>query len=456
MKYFGSVKTDPKDPEKEWEDILKSESNWRMPPNWTRVFPESKGIWSKIKNIPSKVYEFFVVRISYEDYFASQLRSRYMDVQGNFRTTFNNKKDILDSREFKNNFDFIKELLILSKGILEKEKFAKTDLLTASSLLDEAEERMVWILPRDIKKAKVRELDYQIDKFSPHHKNEFQKLITNYLKNSAGQREDSIFNADIEEIIRAINKNRLADRIDTGLQIERLRSLRFWGFILLFIFIWLYPVVSNIDTWERTKFVIQYWEEFINNTHIQNITKESPFLLRRLGPYFSLTPEGTLAGWAIALGFSIVGGIAGFISGLLQVRTSKTNLELYEEAVLLFQIRPIFGAFAALITFMLLSWGALGQPTEGVIIITIFASGFSERYFLHLLKLNIESREPKKDGFGEGIDASGDSINGNDIGMSPDVNTDGDAKSGVIDKVGSFASSGKESEDDKSTKETNE
>ncbi len=38
--------------------------------------------------------------------------------------------------------------------------------------------------------------------------------------------------------------------------------------------------------------------------------------------------------------------------------TSETNLELYEEAVLLFQIRPIFGGFAALVIFMLISWGA--------------------------------------------------------------------------------------------------
>ena len=177
MKYFGAIKAEPEDPEKEWEKLLKSELYWKIPPKWTRIRSEKRGIWSRIKNIPSKAYEFLVVRISYEDYFASQLRSRYMDIEGNFRTTFNNKQDILTSLEFINSFEFIKELLILSKGILEKEKFAKMDLLAASSLLDEAEERMIWILPPDVKKAKVRELDYQIDRFEPKHRNEFQKTI---------------------------------------------------------------------------------------------------------------------------------------------------------------------------------------------------------------------------------------------------------------------------------------
>ncbi len=56
--------------------------------------------------------------------------------------------------------EFIKELLILSKQILEKEKLGKMDLISASSLLDEAEERMVWIIPKDIKISKIHELRF--------------------------------------------------------------------------------------------------------------------------------------------------------------------------------------------------------------------------------------------------------------------------------------------------------
>jgi hypothetical protein len=103
--------------------------------------------------------------------------------------------------------------------------------------------------------------------------------------------------------------------------------------------------------------------------------------------------------WAVALGFCVIGGIGGFMSGLLQIRSTETNLELYEESVLLFQIRPIFGAFAALVTFMLLSWGLLESMIGkgmGPVVLAAFLSGFSERYFLQLLRDNSRPEEMEK------------------------------------------------------------
>jgi len=142
----GNVNSDDFDQD-DWKKILDSDY-WKQPPNWTRVNAKKIGFWGKIKNVPSRAYEFLVIRVSYEDYFASQLRSRYMDLEGKFRTTLFEKKD-------PNLSEFIKELLILSKQILETEKLGKMNLISASSLLDEAEERMVWILPKDIKISKI-------------------------------------------------------------------------------------------------------------------------------------------------------------------------------------------------------------------------------------------------------------------------------------------------------------
>ncbi len=81
------------------------------------------------------------------------------------------------------------------------------------------------------------------------------------------------------------------------------------------------------------------------------------------------------------------------MSGLLQVRGSQTNLGDFEISVLLFQLRPIFGAFAALILAVLMSWGVLSDvivESQGSYILVAFVSGFSERYFIKLLKLNVE------------------------------------------------------------------
>ena len=60
--------------------------------------------------------------------------------------------------------------------------------------------------------------------------------------------------------------------------------------------------------------------------------------------------------------------------------------------VLLFQLRPILGAFAALILAALMSRGVLDDVINGngfgSYVMVAFVSGFSERYFINLLKLN--------------------------------------------------------------------
>jgi len=113
----------------------------------------------------------------------------------------------------------------------------------------------------------------------------------------------------------------------------------------------------------------------------------------------SAYPQWVAGAWAVALGFCIIGGIGGFLSGLLQIRSTETNLELYEESVLLFQIRPVFGAFAALVAFMLLSWGVFESfinKGTGSYALIAFLSGFSERYFLQLLSGKSSSGEEEK------------------------------------------------------------
>jgi hypothetical protein len=362
-----------------WKKILDSDY-WKLPPNWTQVNAKKMGYWDKIKKVPGKIYEFLVIRVSYEDYFASQLRSRYMDLEGTFRTTLSENK----SQDLS---EFIKELMILSKQILEKEKLGKMDLISASSLLDEAEERMVCILPKEVRISKIHELNLDLDRFNPAIKENYENLLKkcestlnvcdpNDLENNC--------NASIQEIVRAINKDILAKRINTGLQIERLRSLRFWGLILLISYVLLFPMTSIFDFWVPYNKIIGYLNSFANDSSWLN---EYQYGIPIIGA------------WAVALSFCIIGGIGGFLSGLLQVRTTETNLELYEEAVLLFQIRPIFGGFAALVMFMLMSLGAFNtvfSNNPASCAVAAFLSGFSERYFLRLLKTEPESNEKEE------------------------------------------------------------
>ena len=386
----------------EWKKWLESDC-WKLPPKWTRISEKKTGIWDKIENIPAKIYEFLVVRISYEDYFASQLRGRYIDLKGNYGTSslLGNENPAIS--------ELIKEFLILSRRILEKDKLTKIDLISASSLLDEAEERMVWIMPTDVKISRIHELNLDLGRFSPEIRKYYENLLKKcestlgacYLNldnlkdnEELHKQQDDISpignncNAFVEEVVRAINKDILAKRINKGLQIERLRSLRFWGLILLLCFILLYPMTSLFDVWVPYQKTIGYFNTAFEAGNL-------PWL----NEYKNLIP--IIGAWAVALTFCIIGGIGGFLSGLLQVRSTETNLELYEEAVLLFQIRPIFGGFTALITFMLISLGAFNSvfsDNPGTYAIAAFLSGFSERYFLRLLNTQTEptSKEMEK------------------------------------------------------------
>jgi hypothetical protein len=197
----------------------------------------------------------------------------------------------------------------------------------------------------------------ECEKILDEHKEDF---------NGISKPKMEYYRSRIEEIIRFANVETLKEKINTGLQIERLRTLRYWGFALLSILVLIFPIINNPEGWKDfpTKYVV--------------------------GPQ-------PFASWATAISLAIIGGIGGFLSGLLQVRGSKTDLGDYEISVLLFQLRPILGAFAALILVTLMSWkileGVLVQ-SPGSYILVAFISGFSERYFINLLKLNGEELSP--------------------------------------------------------------
>ena len=369
----------------EWRELIDSDY-WKVPPNWTRAGDKKQTLKTRIRGIPKKIYEFLVVRITYEDYFASQLRSRYMDLEGKFRASL--PENLLKNKDTDLPV-FIKELLILAKQILEKQKLGKMDLIYAATLLDEAEERMIWIIPMEIKISKIHEIIRDLDRFSREIKGDFEKLLQSCeidlrATDQSKDYSEKKCNAAVEEIVRAINKDILAKRINTGLQIERLRSLRFWGFILLIIYVFLFPMLGLFDQYFPYNNLTGYLKETFVDTNSLHI-------------YRPLIP--VIGGWAVALSFCIIGGIGGFLSGLLQVRNTETNLEAYEEAVLLFQVRPIFGAFAGLVMFMLISMGSLSSvfsSQQETMVLAAFLSGFSERYFLKLLKTESESENTKK------------------------------------------------------------
>jgi hypothetical protein len=378
---MGDTPQDTQSPN-DWKDFSDLEF-----PKWSSEGAkenQSDSFWTKILGIGK--------RTRYEDYFIAQLRTVYMDLEGNLRTLIPEYLSECDTKKQKSADEigkYVKNLLKATKVILENDKLTKRQLLIASSLLCEAEECIVWMTPHAIAFAHIPGQLSQLTKLDLQNKDKYLLMLEdckNILDKYKGKYEEiskyetEYYRAYLEEIIKVINEQILKDRINTGLQIERLRTLRYWGLILLVFFILIFPLLGNIDKWPPYVSMTGNWSDAIHDS--------MSFFDQLFEPWIYAT-----GGWLTAFSFCIVGGIGGFISGLLQVRESKTDLGMYEVSVLLFQIRPVFGAFAALISLMLLSWNVLDDViagTPGSYLLVAFVSGFSERYFIGLLKLNDE------------------------------------------------------------------
>jgi len=331
-------------------------------------------------------------RTRYEDYFISQLRSVYMDLEGDLRTLIPEYSG-LNQEERKNADEIgnhIINLLNAAKGMLENQKLNKRQMLIVSSLLQEVEECLVWITPHALALAQMDALSLRVAELDSPNKDIYQKILKycrDFLEDFDDEytritrEETENYRARLEEVIRFICTESLKARINVGLQIERLRTLKFWGIIFLLILISIFP--------------------FFSNSSFETDTVHGWFQVFKF-PAEIFAENKLLVAYIAAISFSVVGGIGGFLSGLLQMRGSKTNLGDYEMSILLFQLRPIFGAFAALILAALLSWGVLSDVLKndslGSFIMAAFVSGFSERYFINLLKLD------QNDGLKKGLE----------------------------------------------------
>jgi hypothetical protein len=369
----------------------------------------------------------------YKEYLATQLRARYSEIVTEFRTEYPycllNKRHLPTSQQIVYLLSSARE--ILEKGLSEngfwarREYLGKQDLLVATNLLDLAEECMVWLYRKDNARTQIPALITRIehtknldekDKRSyieklekiwkegdighleeKNQKNDIQKLENTYETDNKEQIDED-FRPIFEQVIWVCNQKNLEDMINIGLQIERLKYYVHRGIILLIILFLAFPLICNLaifNTWSSQGNYTTIYSvvdahftgtKFSNNG---NWTMDNLAMVH-LGDLFLL-----LFAYLAAIEFGIIGAIAGYLSGLIQTRKSRTNLAFYEESVLLSRIRLLFGAFMGMISCAFLSWNLLSGidiTSPGPFVLTAFLSGFSERYLLNLLKI-----EPDKD-----------------------------------------------------------
>lgn len=145
----------------------------------------------------------------------------------------------------------------------------------------------------------------------------------------------------------------------------------------------------------------------------------SPVLCKAdgLDPWALMLPENVLSrlpkfipqdftAWVYSTSIASVGAAGGGLSALQRYRTHRPDPLSHQESVLGMYVKVLVGAFLAVLSFELLSWGLLPGVeivSAGSYLLIAFLSGFSERYFLQIIRLDkVMEEEGKRKNAGGG------------------------------------------------------
>ena len=148
--------------------------NWKDQdfPEWysATVKEETPGFFKRI---------FWKNRTKYEDYFISQLRSIYMDLDGDLRTLrpeYSGSSDDIEEKYVGEIGEYIDHLLSVARKLLGNEKLTKRQMLIASSILNEVEECLIWITPTPLALAQMPSILSKMEKLDSSDKYKFLSM----------------------------------------------------------------------------------------------------------------------------------------------------------------------------------------------------------------------------------------------------------------------------------------
>lgn len=311
----------------------------------------------------------------YRNFFLQDLRGKYILLESDFRTilpVYIAEPKLLDL----GSSEIIFEHLQAARENLEQNYLFENDLIMMVNELDFIDRSLFWIYPAHLLKPKIASLKLKLEKLKPlgweYYQAELDRKMKKYIPEECSIDIEK-FSSDklysirsiLDETTGACNKQLLDEHINAGLQIKRLLEIRKWGLIMLFTFLAFSSFIVNsefLDTW---RYII-----FPENLYIMS------FLL--------------------AVSIAFFGASGGFLSGLMYIRGSTTNLSKYRESLIRTQLKPIVGAFAALLIYVFISYkiiSGIDLGNLGAILLAAFISGFSERFFLRLIDVKIEEEE---------------------------------------------------------------
>jgi hypothetical protein len=287
----------------------------------------------------------------------SLLTRRYVKVRGDLLVSIGDgtELDSVQRRYAQRCSEYLRE----AKKHLERRN---DNFFACSNLLFLADVTLVWLYPYgnlglrcDAVKARLRRVGQ-----------EAQWLI-DALDTARSREDDRFLRSAVEDALNYLQQSEQDDAIADDLQVTRLRMLILYmaaALALLFLAV-PYAIIDLRAT------QIQGWPV---------ATFANPLLTH----------------WVSAAAVCVVGAVGGIMSGLLATRDSTTTLLDYRTSMLKLALKPLVGAVAALTLYFFLTWQILTgvQVTSGGTFLLVgFLAGFSERYFLRILKAEEGSQD---------------------------------------------------------------
>ncbi len=295
-------------------------------------------------------------KAGYQSYYLNSLRARYLRLEGDFRTAFNNfyntpYMDLVTARRIIN-------FLQTSREALEDDDCDVNDVIT---MLDLTDQYMVWIYPPHYAKAQAFGLAADLKGQNNPWGEFLEREACREGQTLGGMR------AALDKTKEAINEAKQASIISTGLQIERLNTASKWSWYVLIASLVFLPLVVKTDS--------SVWD----NTMLNKFLPE-------LRPWFAIICA------------AVFGAGGAFLSSLMAVQKTRTVLTDYQENMKNNQLKLNIGALAAIIVFVFLSWDIIPgvkMQNAGSLVFLAFIAGFSERFFLNLLNINNDDIAPR-------------------------------------------------------------
>lgn len=289
---------------------------------------------------------------NFDSYVMDTLRWRYTRLEGDFRTVFNNyfNTKYVDKVTARRIISFLES----AREALEKDN---CDPLDVSNLLDMADQYMVWLFPPHVANVQMAALTAQL-KTEGNPWGDYLAAETTREGATLGS-----YRAALDRVKQATNDSNQITQVNNGLQIERLEMLTKWGLVVTIVMLIGIPLVTK--------------------------SKEGIFDGSVIGDY--VVKSGRQ--WLVIPIIALIGAVGAFLSGLLQMRRSKITIGEFKENVMQFRLRLIVGAIFAMMVSMLLTWDIISGveiKNAGAYVLIAFLCGFSERYFLNLLRIDEE------------------------------------------------------------------